>query len=283
MIDEIFALTIKAMDYEIYENVTVRDLIFASIVIIIAFLIAKFIAMSLRRSLADKLKKDQLELLIKLIYTVIIVIAFASITPVLGFNLTGLLVAGGIAGIVIGFASQKVVSNLISGLFLIAERPIKIGDQIVVGNIAGFVEDMNIMSTIVRTYDGQYVRIPNETLFTSNITNPVANVARRFEYTISIRYSDDADKAIQIIRKVIEEHPFALKIPPPRVFVDNLGDSGVNIVARIWAPSNLWLEVKTDLLWKIKVELENNGIQIPFPQRVLWFGKELESKTKQEQ
>ncbi|MCX8055973.1 MAG: mechanosensitive ion channel family protein, partial [Ignavibacteria bacterium] len=153
MIDEIFALTIKAMDYELYENVTVRDLIFASIVIIIAFLIAKFIAMSLRRSLADKLKKDQLELLIKLIYTVIIVIAFASITPVLGFNLTGLLVAGGIAGIVIGFASQKVVSNLISGLFLIAERPIKIGDQIVVGNIAGFVEDMNIMSTIVRTYD----------------------------------------------------------------------------------------------------------------------------------
>lgn len=265
----------KVIDYELYEGITVRDIIVVFIILLIATIIAKIIAMSLRKSLADKIRKDQLELIIKFVYALILLIAIVTVTPILGLNLTGLLVAGGILGIVVGFASQKVVSNLLSGLFLIAERPVKIGDQIVVGSIAGFVEDMNVMSTIIRTYDGLYVRIPNETLFTSNITNPVANVARRFEYTISIRYSDDAEKAIQIIRNVIEEHPFALKIPSPRVFVDSLAENGVNIIARVWAPSSEWMEVKMDLLWKIKVELEKNGIQIPFPQRVLWFGKEL--------
>lgn len=277
MIEEIFSFVMQAIDTPIYGDVKVRDLVFVLTVLVIASVIAKLIAMSLRRSLADRMRRDQIELLVKLVYAVVVIFAFVSVTPVLGVNLTGLLVAGGIAGVAIGFASQRVVSNLLSGLFLLAERPVKIGDQIIVDNIAGFVEDMNVMSTIVRTYDGLYVRIPNERVFSSNITNPVANVARRFEYVVQISYSDDAKKAIEIIRNVIENNPFALKIPPPQVFVDSLGDSGVNIVVRIWAPSSVWLEVKMNLLWEIKVELEKNGIVIPFPQRVIWFGKESKS------
>lgn len=274
MIEKIFNLMMQIVNSPLYGEVKVRDLLFVITVILIAIIFAKFISISLRRSLADKMRKDQLELLVKTIYALVIIFAFVSTTPVLGVNLTGLLVAGGIVGIAIGFASQRVVSNFLSGLFLIAERPIKIGDQIIVDDIAGIVEDMSIISTIIRTYDGLYVRIPNEKLFSSNITNPVANVARRFEYTIRIRYSDDAGKAIEIIRGVVESHPFALKIPPPQVFVSELSDNGVNIVVRIWTPSSVWFEVKMDLLWKIKVELEKNGIEIPFPQRVVWFGKE---------
>ena len=264
---------IKAMDLTLYGEVKIRDVIFVFVVLSIVLITAKFVTMSIRKSLADKLKKDQLQLLLKIVYAIFLLAGIAIITPILGVNLTGLLVAGGIVGIAIGFASQKVVSNFLSGIFLLIERPIKIGDQIIMGNIAGFVEDMGIMSTIVRTYDGLYVRIPNEQLFSSSITNPVANVARRFEYTISISYRNDAEKAIRIIKDVIETHPFALKIPEPSVFVDSLGDSGVNIIARIWAPSIVWLEVKMELLWKIKYELEKNGIEIPFPQRVIWFAK----------
>jgi len=72
----------------------------------------------------------------------------------------------------------------------------------------GFVEEIHIMSTIIRTYDGLNVRIPNETVFTSEITNLTKNPVRRFEYVVGIRYSDDADKAIEIIKRVIDEHPF---------------------------------------------------------------------------
>jgi len=100
-------------------------------------------------------------------------------------------------------------------------------------------------------------------------------VARRFEYVIGIRYSDNADKALEVIKNVIEEHPFALKNPAPQVFVDNLGDSSANIVVRIWGPTQEWYGVKMELLWKIKKALEREGIEIPFPQRVVWFANEL--------
>ncbi len=272
---------IDILGYRLYQDVTVYDVLFVIVVMAIATIIAKLITTNLRRALIDKMKRDQLELMLKIIYFGIIAIAFIGVLPALGLDLSGLLVAGGIAGIVIGFASQSVVANLVSGIFLISEKPIKIGDQINIEGVAGFVEDVNILSTIIRTYDGLYVRMPNEKVFTSNITNYVAHAARRFEYVIGIRYSDDAEKAIEIIKRLIDEHPFALKNPEPAVFVDNLGDNSVNIVVKIWAPSTEWYGVKMELLWKIKTELEKNGIEIPFPQRVVWFANELKADVNE--
>lgn len=130
--------------------------------------------------------------------------ALIFILSLLGVNPAGLLAAGGIAGIVIGFASQSIVSNLISSVFLIIERPINIGDQVAIGESTGFVEDISIISTTIRKYDGLYVRVPNEKVFTTSITNYVAHVVRRVEYVVGIRYSDDADKAIRIIKNVID-------------------------------------------------------------------------------
>jgi small-conductance mechanosensitive channel len=271
---------IDVLNYKLYGDVTVYDIIVVIVVMALATIIAKLITTNLRRALIDKMKRDQLELMLKVIYFGIIIVAFIAVLPALGLDLSGLLVAGGITGIVLGFASQSVVANLVSGIFLISEKPIKIGDQVNIDGVAGFVEDVNILSTIIRTYDGLYVRIPNEKVFTSNITNYVAHVARRFEYVVGIRYSDDAEKAIEIIKRIIEEHPFALKNPEPVVFVDNLGDSSVNIVVRIWAPSTEWYNVKMELLWKIKTELEKNGIEIPFPQRVVWFANELRANVE---
>ncbi len=271
---------IDVLDYKLYGDVTVYDIVVVIVVMAFATIIAKIVTTNLRRALIDKMKRDQLELMLKVIYFGIIIVAFIAVLPALGLDLSGLLVAGGITGIVLGFASQSVVANLVSGIFLISEKPIKIGDQVNIDGVAGFVEDVNILSTVIRTYDGLYVRIPNEKVFTSNITNYVAHTARRFEYVVGIRYSDDAEKAIEIIKRLIEEHPFALKNPEPQVFVDSLGDSSVNIVARIWAPSTEWYNVKMELLWKIKTELERNGIEIPFPQRVIWFANELKADVK---
>ena len=272
---------IDILGYRLYQDVTVYDVLFVIVVMAIATIIAKLITTNLRRALIDKMKRDQLELMLKIIYFGIIAIAFIGVLPALGLDLSGLLVAGGIAGIVIGCASQSVVANLVSGIFLISEKPIKIGDQINIEGVAGFVEDVNILSTIIRTYDGLYVRMPNEKVFTSNITNYVAHAARRFEYVIGIRYSDDAEKAIEIIKRLIDEHPFALKNPEPAVFVDNLGDNSVNIVVKIWAPSTEWYGVKMELLWKIKTELEQNGIEIPFPQCVVWFANVLRAEGRE--
>ncbi len=259
-----------------YGDTTVGDIALSAIIMVLAVGLAKCVTIYLRRGIGERIEKNYRELILKLIYYLIVFIGFLTILPLLGFSPSGLLVAGGITGIVIGFASQSVVSNLISGIFILWEKPIRIGDQVQVGDISGFVEDINVMSTIIRTYDGLFVRIPNQTLFTGNITNYTGNVVRRFEYRIGVRYSDDPEKAVEIIKRVVDEEPFALKNPDPAVFVDELGDNAVIISVRIWAPVGVWYGVKMRLLSKIKTELERNGISIPFPQRVVWFANELE-------
>jgi small-conductance mechanosensitive channel len=262
----------------VYGSVKVSDLLLVAAVLIFSFLLAKIISKYLRRGLKEKVREEDLDVIVKVVYYSIISIAIISVLPILGIRLSGLLVAGSIAGIVIGFASQNIIGNLVSGVFLMIERPIKIGNQINIEGISGFVEDINVLSTIIRTYDGLYVRMPNQKVFSSNITNFVGNVARRFEYNVGIRYSDDADKAIEIIKNLIEEHPLTLKNPDPMVFVDSLGDNAVIIIVRIWAPIRVWYRLKMEMLWKIKKALEEKGIEIAFPQRTVWFANELKKR-----
>jgi small-conductance mechanosensitive channel len=264
----------SVLTYVLYDDVTVSDVIGFAIVVGIAYIIARILRSNIRRMFKEKVAKDILNITEKIVYYGVILIGIVSVLPLVGVNLTGLLVAGGVVGIVVGFASQSVVSNLISGLFLVFERPVKLGEQIQVGAISGVVWDIRILSTILRTYEGEYVRIPNEKVFSSEITNLVANKARRIDYTVGISYSDDAQKAITAIKTVIGEHPFILQNPAPRIFVSDLAESSVNIAIKIWAPSGMWYDVKTEMLWKIKIELEKTGITIPFPQRVLHIKKE---------
>ena len=266
------------LDRMVYGTLTILDLLQIAVCLIVAALIAKLVAINIKRSLKNRMDRDHLEIITKVVYYTIIIIAVLLALPALGIHSSNLLVAGGVVGIVIGFACQSIVGNLISGIFLMFERPIKIGDQMRVDDISGFVEDIHVVSTIVRTYSGLYVRIPNEKVFTGIITNYVANIARRFEYVVGIRYSDDADLAIKIIEDLIDEHPFALKEPSPKVFVDNLGDNSVNLLVRIWAPATEWYDLKMEMLWKIKKTLEENGIEIAFSQRVVWFADELRKR-----
>lgn len=262
----------------VYGSVTLLNIVIAIVVFLIALFVVKGIAIYLRRYLKERVSKEHLEIIVKVVSYTVVIVAILAVLPTIGVKLSGLLVAGGIAGLAIGFASQSIIGNLISGIFLMIERPIKIGDSVNIEGTGGIIEDIRIISTTVRGFDGLYIRVPNQKVFTASITNFVANVARRFEYVVGIRYSDDADKALETIKNIIEDHPLALKNPAPQVFVDNLGDSSVNIIVRIWAPSTEWFGVKTELLWKIKKAIEKEGIEIPFPQRVLWFANEFRAQ-----
>jgi small-conductance mechanosensitive channel len=240
-------------------------------ILILSFstLLARVLKIYLRRYLKDKVSKDVGETILKILYYGTLTIVFIFNLPLIGIDPSALLVAGGVTGIILGFASQSIIGNLISGFFLMVERPIKIGDQVQISDVSGFVTDIRIISTIIRTYDGLLVRIPNQQVFTTNITNIVGHPVRRFEYTVRIRYSDDANAAIWIIKDLIDKEPFALLNPAPSVFVNDLGDSWVNISVRIWAPVSEWFGIKTRLLWNIKQALEENDIEIPLPQRIV--------------
>ncbi len=260
----------NALNYKIADIPLINILTFIFI-ILVAFALGKIISINIRRTLTDKIQKTTLKTLEKSVYYISIIIGFIVALPQVGISLSGLLVAGGIMGIVLGFASQTVVSNLISGIFLLIERPIEIGDGINVGGTSGVVKDIKILSTTIRDYDGIYVRLPNDKVFSSTIQNYDAHGARRFTYNVGIRYRDDAEKAIRTIMPLLDEHPFVLKEPSSEIFVEELGDSGVNLSIRIWTPSSVWYSIYKELLWKIKTRLEENGIEIPFPQRVVWM------------
>jgi small-conductance mechanosensitive channel len=260
------------LEQTLYGTVTWFNLLTALLIFLAALLVSKLISVQLRRSLKDKLAKERLEILIKFATYGVIVIAALWIMPTIGIEPSGLLVAGGIVGLAVGFASQSIIGNLISGLFLMGERPVKTGDLVEIAGNMGVVEDIQIISTSIRTLDGLFIRIPNETVFTSSITNYSCNPVRRFELAIGISYADDANQAIKIIKEIAAEHPLILINPPPQVFVDALGDSSVDLIARFWSPTSEWYSVKMELLWQIKVAIEAEEIEIPFPQRVIWSG-----------
>jgi len=259
-------------DRVIYGEVTVLNISTALLIFLGALLVSKLLALNIRRSLRDRIAREHLELIVKLFSYAIIVISVILALPLIGVKLSGLMVAGGIVALAVGFASQSIIGNLVSGLFLIMERPVKIGDIVEISGITGFVEDIRIISTTLRTFDGLYVRMPNETVFTSRITNFVFYQVRRFDCAVGISYNDDAQEAIKIIRETIKNHPLVLVNPPALAFVDRLGESSVNIMVMVWVPTGEWFTVRTELLLQIKTALEGAGIEIPLPQHVLWFG-----------
>jgi small-conductance mechanosensitive channel len=271
-LDEIFDTLTKTIG--VIEADRIFPYLLALIILILSIILAKGLSMFLRRFLRDKFDKDRLGILLKGSYYGTIIIAVILVLPLLGINTSGLLVAGGFTGIVIGFASQSIVGNLISGLFIMVERPIRIGSQVEIDQITGFVEDIGIMSTILRDFNGVYVRIPNEKVFTNNIINRGINVARRVERIIGIRYSDDANKALDIIYDVIENHPFILKNPDSAAYIDEIKDGSVDIMIRVWTPSELWYTTKKELLLIVKNALEEEGIQVSIPYRMVLFSND---------
>ncbi|WAI01596.1 mechanosensitive ion channel family protein [Methanogenium organophilum] len=258
----------------IYGQTTMANILWFFVILIIAVIVAKIVSLNLTRFLKDRVRKNDLNLISKAAYWVIFAIGFLTALPYLEVDLSGILVAGGVVGIIIGFAAQSVVANLISGIFLIFEQPLKIGENVLIEDTHIIVEDIRIFSTIGKTFEGIYVRIPNEKIFTTTIINYVANTARRFEYDVEIRYQDDASRAIEIIKALIEEEPFCLKNPGPSIYVDELASDGVIIKTRMWAPSEVWWDIRTTMLWKIKSALEADGMEIPFPQRTIWINPE---------
>jgi len=192
----------------------------------------------------------------------------------LGFSLAPLLGAAGVVGIALGFASQTSVSNVIAGLFLIAEQPFIVDDIIQVGDITGVVLSVDTMSVKLRTFDNRFVRIPNETLFKSTVVNITRFPIRRVDVRIGVAYREDPDRVRDVLLDVADKNPLALMEPEPRVIFDGFGDSSVNFLFAVWAARENWLELKNTIQPEVKQRFDEEGIEIPFPHRSLYVGSE---------
>ena len=195
-----------------------------------------------------------------------------SVLHQLGFNLGVLMGAAGLLTVAAGFAAQTAASNLISGLFLIGERPFVVGDVITVDTVTGEVTDIDLVSVKLRTFDNLMVRVPNETLLKSRITNLSQYPIRRMDLQIGVAYKEDIERVIDVLRRVADTLPQCLDEPEPLVIHKGFGDSAVLLQFSVWAPRTAFLATRNALLIEIKKAFDQEGIEIPFPHRTLYAG-----------
>jgi small-conductance mechanosensitive channel len=203
---------------------------------------------------------------------VLLVIGLLVILQTAGIDLTTFNVLAGAVGIGIGFGLQNVVSNFIAGLIIMFERPIKIGDRIVVGSIEGDVVEIGARSTRVLNNDNITVIVPNSRFITDDVVNWQYNDDRvRFRIPVTVAYGSDARKVERILLEVAAGDPDALKEPPPAVRLLEFGDDGLLFELRVWSSSLVHRKgrLTSQLNFAIYDRFAKEGIEFPFPQRDL--------------
>lgn len=202
----------------------------------------------------------------------IVVVGLIIILQSLGINLSTLNVLFGALGVGIGFGLQNIANNFISGLIILFERPIKIGDRIEVGDINGDVMNISARATSIITNDNITVIVPNSEFISSQVINwshSDRNV--RFRIPVGVSYKEDPEKIRSVLLKVAEKHPGVLKKPETVVLFDEYGDSSINFYLVVWTSDyiNRPRVLKSELYYEIFRRFKEEGIEIPFPQRDL--------------
>jgi small conductance mechanosensitive channel len=198
------------------------------------------------------------------LFKAIQIIVFASM---IGIQTASFIAILGAAGLAIGLALQGSLANFAGGVLILLFRPFKNGDAIKAQGYVGSVEEIQIFNTILKTFDNQRIIIPNALLSNGCVTNINVNGTRRVDMTFGIGYDDDITKAKALLRKLIESDERVLKDQPVDIWVGEHGDSSVNLFVRPWANSADYWGIYFDMMEKVKVEFDKEGISIPYPQR----------------
>jgi small-conductance mechanosensitive channel len=189
-----------------------------------------------------------------------------------GVNLSSLAIIAGAVGVGLGFGLQNIISNFISGLIILAERPIAIGDRVEIGGVAGQVREISLRSTTVITNDNMAIIVPNADFITQRVTNWSYEDPRvRFRIPFGVAYGTDLPKLRKLMLEVADEHPKALKEPKPELFFVGFGESSLNFELGVWS-AEVTLSprrFRSDLFFGIEKKLRENNIEIPFPQHDL--------------
>lgn len=236
---------------------------------VVGVLIARLVASAAARAVEGRLGRQESILTRRFVYYGLLALAVAVTLNQLGFHLGVLLGAAGVLSVALGFASQTSASNLISGLFLIAERPFVIGDIVTVDNVSGEVLSVDLLSVKIRTFDNLFVRIPNESIIKSRLTNVSHFPIRRLDLPIDVAYRSDLERVRDVLMAVAEQNPAVLEDPEPLVIFQAFGESGIRLQFSVWCTRDQFLSTRNSVLVGVKEALAEAGIEIPFPHRVV--------------
>lgn len=252
------------------------SVLYAIIKLIVGLFAARLVSAGLVRLFASQTTPHHSAVIRRVSFYLIAGLFIASALLELGFDLSVLLGAAGILTVAIGFASQTSASNVISGLFLLGEKPFTIGDVIRIGTTTGEVLSIDLLSAKLRTFDNLFVRVPNETIIKSEITNLTRYPIRRLDLQMGVAYKEDLDKVRDLLTEVTNSNPLCLEEPRPVFIFSGFGESALNFQYSTWTARENYLTLKNSLPGEIKRAFDRHGIEIPYPHRTLYAGSATE-------
>ncbi|MEQ8857997.1 MAG: mechanosensitive ion channel family protein [Pseudomonadales bacterium] len=258
---------------DVLANETFAMVARAALLFGLGLLLAPLASRMVARFAADRFSAHHVQLMRRLVFYGVMALFLASTLRELGFSLGVLVGAAGVLSVAIGFASQTSASNLISGLFLIGEKPFAVGDVIRVGTTTGEVLSIDSLSVKLRTFDNLFVRIPNETLIKSEVTTLTRYPIRRLDLTLGVAYKEDIDRVRDVLLEVADHNRLCLDEPPPLFIFLGFGDSSLDIQFSVWAARENFLPLRNSITAEIKTAFDAAGIEIPFPHRSLYAGE----------
>ena len=244
----------------------------ALIYFIVGLILAKMASRAVRQWSKNRFDTHQQLLMARVASYLILLVFIVMGLNAIGFNLGVLIGAAGVLSVAIGFASQTSASNIISGLFLVAERPFSVGDLIKVGETTGEVLSIDLLSVKLRTFDNLFVRIPNETLIKSEVTTLTRFPIRRIDLSIAVALKEDIKAVRKVLEKVAEANPLCLDEPKPKFVFLGFGDSSLNMQFSVWVKRESFIELKNSIHEEIKEAFDAESIEIPFPHRSSYTG-----------
>ena len=274
-------------DWSAYFNAdTLANLIRVLIIIAIGITLIYLKEFLVKKLLPVKWSRQRKMIINRIIlYSGFIILIFIIIAE-LNIKLAPVFGAAGVIGLVVGIASQTSIGNIVSGFFLVSEQSFEIGDIVRLGDKTGTVFSVDLLSVKIRTFDNLLIRIPNQTVISTELTNLTKFPVRRVDIQVSVAYKEDLNIVKSVIENVIRNNPLCLDEPNPLIILQNFGASGIEILVGVWAESSNFLDVKNSVFQGIKEAFDKENIEIPFPHISLYKGEatapfpvEVEQKT----
>lgn len=253
-------------------DITLASIAIFIFVIWISIMISRIISRILEKDVFTRVKaaKGMPSTIILLLKIVLISGGFFLAAAASGMHLTNLSIVLGAFSVGIGFGLQNIFNNMVSGLILAFERPIKVGDVVQVGELLGTVRSIGLRSSTVKSFDGAEVIVPNGNLISNEMINwTLSDSFRRMDLRVGVAYGTDPDRVLEIMETIANEHDSVMKKPVPKAYFIEFGDSSLNFRLLAWADLDNRLEVESEINVLINQKLAEAGIEIPFPQHDL--------------
>ncbi len=246
-----------------------------SITIVIGYVFVHTLIILARRVFFKNISKQSIMLISKgILYSgvVTIILIIIYILELEGVFKT-LLGAAGVLGIVLGIASQTSIGNVVSGFFLISEKPFELDDLLRVGDKLGTVYSIDLLSIKLRTLDNLLIRIPNQTIISTEVINITKFPIRRMDVIISVAYKENLKRVAEVLKEIATNNPLCLDEPEPLILTKEFGASGIDFLFGVWFEKSNYAKVRNSIFQGITETFAKEGIEIPFPHVTLYAGE----------